>query len=324
MKKFLIAAAVATAVAGPAAHADQFINVLTGGTSGVYYPLGVALTKIIADKVKGTKPSGPSTKASAENLNLLQAGRGEIAFTLGDTLADAWKGNKDAGFKAPLKKLRGLAAIYPNYIQIVARADSGIKGIADLKGKRVPDGYNQQKIIIPLMQAEYATAGITSKDIVPDPVPTVARGADDFAAGRADAFFFALGSAKVAEADAAVGGIRMLDIPNTPQNLAAVRKYVPPAYLRLEHPAKNLPGVTGPTHVIAYDSVFMTNDKVSDDMVYRITKAVWEHEADLKKSYAGFALFSRNTMAKKHAAPIEYHPGAIRFYKEKGMWPPKE
>ena len=76
-----------------------------------------------------------ATKASVENLNLLQAGRGEIAFTLGDSLSDAWKGNEEAGFKTPLNKLRGIAAIYPNYIQIVARADSGIKTLADLKGK---------------------------------------------------------------------------------------------------------------------------------------------------------------------------------------------
>ena len=81
-----------------------------------------------------------ATKASVENLNLLEAGRGELAFTLGDSLSDAWKGNEDAGFKAPLKKLRGVAAIYPNYIQIVALADSGIKTLADLKGKRVSVG----------------------------------------------------------------------------------------------------------------------------------------------------------------------------------------
>ena len=81
-----------------------------------------------------------ATKASAENLNLLQAGRGEIAFTLGDSLSDAWKGDEEAGFKSPLKKLRTIAGIYPNYIQIVASADSGIKSLADLKGKRVSVG----------------------------------------------------------------------------------------------------------------------------------------------------------------------------------------
>src|SRR5947207_1059102 len=125
--------------ATPALGADQFINVLTGGTSGVYYPLGVALAGSIGRAIPGSKTSVQATKASVENLNLLQAGRGEIAFTLGDSLSDAWKGNEDAGFKTPLKKLRGIAAIYPNYIQIVARADSGIKSLADLKGKKTND-----------------------------------------------------------------------------------------------------------------------------------------------------------------------------------------
>ena len=131
----------ATAMAAPlASAADTFVNVLTGGTSGVYYPLGVALANVIGKAMPSVKTSVQATKASVENLNLLQAGRGEIAFTLGDSLSDAWKGNEEAGFKAPLNKLRGIAAIYPNYIPIVAHPDSGIKSIPDLKRKKVSFG----------------------------------------------------------------------------------------------------------------------------------------------------------------------------------------
>ena len=122
------------------APAAQFINVLTGGTSGVYYPLGVALAKIFETAVPDSRPSVQATKASVENLNLLQAGRGELAFTLGDALSQAWSGNADAGFRAPLDKLRTVAAIYPNYIQIVAAQESGIRTLADLKGKRISVG----------------------------------------------------------------------------------------------------------------------------------------------------------------------------------------
>ena len=97
-----------------AATAAEFINVLTGGTSGVYYPLGVALSPDLRQGAcPNVKTSVQATKASLENLNLLQAGRGEIAFTLGDSLSDAWKGNEEAGFKAPLKKLRGIAGDLP-------------------------------------------------------------------------------------------------------------------------------------------------------------------------------------------------------------------
>ena len=107
------ASSSASSLCAPARGAEQFINVLTGGTSGVYYPLGVALANDIGKAMPGVKTSVQATKASVENLNLLQAGRGEIAFTLGDSLSDAWKGNEEAGFKTPLKKLRGIAAIYP-------------------------------------------------------------------------------------------------------------------------------------------------------------------------------------------------------------------
>src|SRR5450755_2037768 len=89
--------ALGFAFALPAHAADQFINVLTGGTSGIYYPLGVTLANVIGKEMPGVKTSAQATKASVENLNLLQAGRGEVAFTLGDSLSDAWKGNEEAG-----------------------------------------------------------------------------------------------------------------------------------------------------------------------------------------------------------------------------------
>ncbi len=97
---------------------------LTGGTSGVYYPMGVALADIYAKGMEDVRTQVQSTKASVENLNLLQQGKGEIGFALGDSVALAVEGDADAGFAQPLDKLRGIAAIYPNYIQIVASKDS--------------------------------------------------------------------------------------------------------------------------------------------------------------------------------------------------------
>jgi TRAP transporter TAXI family solute receptor len=123
-----------------AASADDFVNILTGGTSGVYYPLGVAISKVLTDKVPGTRPSVQATKGSVENLNLIQGGKGEVGFTLGDSLAAAVLGSADAGFKGPLDKVQTIGAIYPNYVQIVASEESGIKSLADLKGKRVSVG----------------------------------------------------------------------------------------------------------------------------------------------------------------------------------------
>ena len=111
-RRALAAAVAAAFIAAPfGAKADQFINILTGGTSGVYYPLGVALAKIYGQKIKGVRTQVQATKASVENLNLLQQGKGELALSLGDSVKLAWEGNKDAGFRQKLDKLRGVAAM---------------------------------------------------------------------------------------------------------------------------------------------------------------------------------------------------------------------
>ncbi len=111
--RLALAGAAFLAVCATAQAAPVFINILTGGTSGVYYPVGVGLSQIYSHGIEGSKTSVQATKASVENLNLLQAGRGELAFALGDSVADAWKGEADAGFKTPLKKLRAIAGTYP-------------------------------------------------------------------------------------------------------------------------------------------------------------------------------------------------------------------
>ena len=110
----LIAALLLTSNSAKAQSAE-FINILTGGTAGVYYPLGSALTKIYGDNIKGSKVQVQVTKASVENLNLLQEGKGEIAFVLGDSAKDAWAGNEDAGFKNKLDKLGVTTATLINY-----------------------------------------------------------------------------------------------------------------------------------------------------------------------------------------------------------------
>src|SRR6202046_2142463 len=162
----LIVAAVRAAaiLSAPVARAQQFINVLTGGTSGVYYPLGVAIGKIYSDKIPNVKTQVQATKASVENLILLQQGRGEIAFTLGDSLKAAWEGNEEAGFKSKLDKLRTVGAIYPNYIQIVATADSGITTVDDLRGKSLSVGAPKSGTELNA-RAILGAAGLSYRDI---------------------------------------------------------------------------------------------------------------------------------------------------------------
>jgi TRAP transporter TAXI family solute receptor len=159
-----VAVAVVAVLAAPATRAQAFINVLTGGTSGVYYPLGVAIGKIYSDQIPNVKTQVQATKASVENLNMLQQGRGEIAFALGDALKAAWEGDQDAGFKSKLKRLRTIGAIYPNYIQIVATSDSGIRTLADLRGKSLSVGAPKSGTELNT-RAILAAAGLSYKDL---------------------------------------------------------------------------------------------------------------------------------------------------------------
>ncbi|TNF61669.1 MAG: TAXI family TRAP transporter solute-binding subunit, partial [Burkholderiales bacterium] len=155
----------AALVSGAAvAQQQQFINVLTGGQSGVYYPVGVALSQIFGKDIPNVRSTAQVTRASAENLNLLQAGRGELAFTLADALSDAWNGNEEAGFKTKLDKLRGVAGTYNNYVQIVANADSGIRTLADLKGKRVSVGAARSGTELNA-RAVFKAAGLSYQDL---------------------------------------------------------------------------------------------------------------------------------------------------------------
>ena len=156
--------AVSFGLSSGAAKAQEFINVLTGGTSGVYYPLGVALSEIYGQGIEGARTQVQATKASVENLNLLQAGRGEIGFTLGDSLKEGWAGNTEAGFPGKLDKLRGIAAIYPNYVQIVASKESGITKLEDLKGRSLSVGAPASGTELNA-RAIFAAAGLAYTDL---------------------------------------------------------------------------------------------------------------------------------------------------------------
>jgi len=148
-------------------------------------------------------------------------------------------------------------------------------------------------------------------------VPNVVRDADDFAAGNADAGFFAIGAGKVSEVDKTTGGIRFLPISDDPKAVEAMRKFVPYAYVSKVQPAPQYAGVIGPTDLMAYDYLLLASAHVKDDVVYRITKILHDNKAALVASFKPFAGFQPGEMYKPMPAP--YHPGALKFYREAGI-----
>jgi len=302
----------ALGLSAPATAAEQFVNVLTGGTSGVYYPLGVALANDIGRQLPSVKTSVQATKASVENLNLLQAGRGEVAFTLGDSLSDAWKGNEEAGFKTPLKKLRGIAAIYPNYIQIVARADAGIKTIADLKGKRVSVGAPKSGTELNA-RTIFAAAGLSYKDLSKVEYLPFGESVELMKNRQLDVTLQSAGLGVSALRDLATS----VDIVVVAIPADIVKKTNDPAYIAAVIPANTYRGQTADVATAAVQNYLVTQDGVSTETVYGITKALWTGLDQLVAAHS-----AAKAIDLKHALdgmPVPLHPGAEKYYREVGL-----
>ena len=309
----LVAAAVAAATifSAPAARAQNFINVLTGGTSGIYYPLGVAIGKILGDHLPDVKVQVQATKASVENLILLQQGRGEIAFALGDALKAAWDGDEEAGFKRKMDKLRTLGAIYPNYIQVVATADSGIKTLADLKGKSLSVGAPKSGTELNT-RAILAAAGISYKDIGKVEYLPFAESVDLMKNRQLDATLQSAGLGVASLKDLSISAdINVVAVPKE-----VVEKIGPP-FVPVVIPANTYIGQDKDVPTAAVVNYLVTSSAVSDAVAYQMTRLIFESLDELANAHVAGKEIKPETAAV--GSPVPLHPGAIRYYKEKGL-----
>jgi uncharacterized protein len=313
MKTRLMMTAMACALLlpAPAAHAQQLINVLTGGTSGVYYPLGVAIGKIFSDKIPNVKTQVQATKASVENLILLEQGRGEIAFVIGDSLKAAWEGDAEAGFETRLEKLRTIGAIYPNYIQIVATAESGIKTLADLKGKSLSVGAPKSGTELN-SRAILTAAGLSYKDLGKVEYLPFAESVDLMKNQQLAATLQSAGLGVASLKDLSTS----TEITVVPVPKQVVDKIGPP-FVSVMIPANTYAGQDKDVPTAAVANYLVTSSAVSDDLAYQMTKLIFESLPELANSHAAGREIKLENAAL--GSPVPLHPGAIRYYREKGL-----
>jgi uncharacterized protein len=308
----LAAFAVAFAIVLPsAAMAEGFINILTGGTSGVYYPLGVAIAKLYSDKIPNAKTQVQATKASVENLVLLQRGSGELAFTLGDSLKAAWDGDEEAGFRNKLDKLRTIGAIYPNYIQIVATAESGIKTLGDLKGKSLSVGAPKSGTELN-SRAILAAAGMTYKDLGKVEYLPFAESVDLMKNRQLNATLQSAGLGVASLKDLSTSS--QINVVSVPKEV--VDKIGPP-FVAAIIPANTYTGQDKDVPTAAVVNYLVTSSAVSDDLAYQMTKLIFDSLPELANAHAAGKEIKLNTAAS--GSPVPLHPGAIRYYREKGL-----
>jgi len=305
----LVAAVTSTAVT---AQSPQFVNILTGGQSGVYYPLGVALSQIYAKAIPNTRSTAQVTKASAENLNLLQAGRGELALALGDSVSNAWQGNAEAGFKSKLDKLRGLSATYNNYIQIVANADSGIQTLADLKGKRISVGAAKSGTELNA-RAIFKAAGLTYADLGKVEYLPFGESVELMKNRQLDATLQSAGLGVASIRDLATA-IKIVVVA-VPADVVA--KVGDAAYQPATIPANTYTGQTTDIATAAIPNFLVTHSGVSDELAYQMAKTMYEGIDTLYAAHNAAKAIKRENAAK--GMPVPLHPGAEKYYREVGV-----
>lgn len=311
-KRFSLFAAAAAFTASTAVlAAPTFINILTGGTSGVYYPIGVGLSQVYNNGIEGSKTSVQATKASVENLNLLQAGRGELALALGDSVADAWAGVEEAGFKAPLTKLRAIAGTYPNYIQIVASQESGIKTLADLKGKIISVGAPKSGTELNA-RAIFKAAGLSYEDMAKVEFLPYAESVELMKNRQLDATLQSSGLGMAAIRDLAA--TLPITFVSVPAEVAAKIGNV--AYQPAVIPAGTYDSQDVDVPTVAITNILVSQEDVSEEVAYQMAKLMFDNLERLGNAHSAAKDIKLDSAAKN--LPIPLHPGAERFYKEVG------
>lgn len=299
----------------------QMVEIATNPQGTFFYAVGAAVAQVMQQKANiptRVKPmSGSSAYAPLVN-------RGDIEFGL-STSMDV--GNAYLGVEGYQKNpdLRLVGVMFTLPLGIAVPNDSPVKTIKDLKGLRMASQFSSQRSNKLGTDALLATGGLTIADMKGFPVSDYGKGMEALGEGKVDAAIFCLGCAAAQEANinlAAHGGLRFLQLPDTPEAIAAIRKVLPSASTQLFQPSPASPGVIVPTRLMVYSVFFVASTHTPDEVVYKATKAIHESKTVLAASAAVMKSFDPNMMAEANIVP--YHPGAEKFYQEIGEWPPKK
>jgi TRAP transporter TAXI family solute receptor len=294
----------------------KFINILTGSVNGVYYPLGVALSQLYREALPGVKVSAQVTRASIENLNMLQAERGEVAFALGDTLAQAWRGAQGSAFHAPLTKLRVIAAIYPNYIQIVVRADADIATLADLKGKRIAVGLAESNTALNA-RAIFHAAGWSEQDMAQIEYAEFTEAAGRLRRRELDAALQSAGLG-VAAIRKLAASMPVMIVPIPADIVTKLSDELGDgAYQPGVIPARTYAGQIADVPTAMIRNFLVTHTEMPADVVYAMTRVTLDHLDRLGQAHAVAKKIDRATAAQHGMVPL--HAGAEKYYREAGL-----
>jgi hypothetical protein len=312
-----LAVLISLAVLGPQRAAAQTVAISTLPPGAINNVQAAAIAKVVQEK-SDLQMRLMTFNAPAAIIGAVQNKQAEFAYTSNEEAGDAFSG-ENAYKGNTMKDLRVAFTVFPFRVGIIVRNNSDIKTVADMKGKRVGSGWTAFRQGFALWDGLLANGGLRLKDTSPVPTTDLLRAAEDFKSGKSDAFMFAVGGPKVAEIHSSIeGGVRFLNLENSPQanaRMQAVRKEYHVAQVQ---PAPHFPGIIGPTNLMEYHIVLLAHKDTPEDLVYKVVKTVHANKAGLVAGHPSFGAFTQEGMAYPgHRLP--YHPGALKFYKEAGI-----
>ena len=308
--KFLAAitfAATSTAFA-------QNVSIATGGTGGVYYPMGGGLAAVLSKHVAGMQATAEVTGGSVDNLNLIASGKPYVGFSMVDAALDASKG--EGKFSGRKVDLRTLLVLYPNRMHVVSTESTGIKSMKDLKGKRVSTGSPGSATEVMALRLIEASGLDPNKDMTRERLGA-AESVNALKDKKIEAFFWVGGLPTAAVTDlASTPGtkIKMIDHADA---VAAMNKKYGDLYYADTIPKSVYSGMDTDNKIASVANVLLVNANMPDDQAYKIVKAVFDHQKELiavHKEYASVTIPNQ----KQVSTPIAFHPGAVKFIREKG------
>jgi TRAP transporter TAXI family solute receptor len=309
------ASVVATvAVALPAAAQQNRISITTGGTGGVYYPLGGGMANILSKHVPGLTATAEVTGGSVDNLKLIGSGKSEVGFVMVDAAQEAAQGvAKFQGNKIPAKTLM---VLYPNKMQVVTVEGTGISKLSDLKGKRVSTGSPGSGVEVMTLRVLEAI-GIDPKKDIQQARLGAAESVNAIKDKKIDAFFWVGGVPTAAITDLAATPGTKIKLVDHSEAVEAMNKKYGSLYVKGTIPANSYAGQDKAAENIDVWNILVATDKMSDQMAYTIVKTLMEKKPELVAVHAE----AKNIDLKNQGmhVPMPYHPGARKYFEEQGV-----
>ncbi len=289
------------------------ISIVTGGTGGVYYPYGGGMANVISKYLPHVEATAEVTAASVDNCKLVGAGKADLAFIMADTGFDAHEGRDKFKGKLPIQTV---AVLYSNYMHIVALAGGAIKGVADLKGKRLSTGAPGSGTEVKGLRVLEAYGINPDKDITRDRLG-VAESAGALKDRKIDAFFWDGGLPTAAILDlAATPGIS-IQLLGHGDAVAQMKAKYGPVYFKKNIPKATYPNMKADVPVAAVANLLICNQNAKPDLIYQILKTLFDHHKELVAVHK--AAMDLTLEDAVDGSPIPFHAGAIKYFKEKGM-----